>query len=429
MDSIQVWLPFRPIQRKELQGKAIMKVYLARQPIFTGDKKIYAYELLFRGGVENFFPAIDGDSATSRVLSNTFFSSDLQQIAGDRRIFVNFTRELVSRRIPLIFPHQVTTVELLEDIVPDGEFMTSCREISARGYQIALDDFTYRDDLAELMGLSDIVKIDFLATPRDRIAKCLDRFAGLSFAFLAEKVETNEQFRWACDMGFTYFQGYFFSRPEVMGGTDIPPLKVNLLQIMTEAGREGFSMDELDRLIERDVGISYKLLRYLNSPFFRRKTEISSIRHAIMLLGEKGIKGFLSVIVMSELSQDKPDELLKSSVVRARLCEKLGLLNGRRTDPSHLFTLGLFSLIDAILDSPMEQVLRKLPLTGDIKSALLGEQNSLSGYLRLAESYERGDWDAVTAHAAAMGLDQESLPDIYLDALGFADALVSTAQG
>ncbi len=406
-----------------------MKVYLARQPIFTGDKKIYAYELLFRGGVGNFFPAIDGDSATSRVLSNTFFSSDLQQIAGDRRIFVNFTRELVSRRIPLIFPHQVTTVELLEDIVPDEEFMASCREISARGYQIALDDFTYRDDLAELMGLSDIVKIDFLATPRDKIVECLGRFAGLGCAFLAEKVETNEQFRWACDMGFTYFQGYFFSRPEVMRGTDIPPLKVNLLQIMTEAGREGFSMDELDRLIERDVGISYKLLRYLNSPFFRRKTEISSIRHAIMLLGEKGIKGFLSVIVMSELSEDKPDELLKSSVVRARLCEKLGLLNGRRTDPSHLFTLGLFSLIDAILDSPMEQVLRKLPLTGDIKSALLGEQNGLSCYLRLAESYERGDWDAVTAHAAAMGLDQDGLPDIYLDALGFADALVSTARG
>jgi len=405
-----------------------MNVYLARQPIFTKDKKIYAYELLFRGGMENFFPDIDGDSATSRVLSSTFFSSDFQQIAGEKHTFINFTQGLISRRIPLIFPRQVTTVEILENVAPDEQFMECCRELVRGGYQIALDDFEYRQDLSELIGLADIIKVDLLSTPEDRIVQYVKRFSPLGCSFLAEKVETVEQFRWACEVGFTYFQGYFFSKPEVLSGTDIPSLKMNLLQVMSEAGKEGFSVDELDRLIERDVGISYKLLRYLNSPFFRRNTEIRSIRHAIMLLGEKGVKSFLSVIIMAELSQDKPDELLRSSVMRARLCEKLGHLSGMGGDPSLLFTLGLFSLIDAILDSPMEEVLKKLPLAKEIKIALLGGKTRLSEHLLLAKEYERGDWEAALARAAAMKLDLEKLPEIYIDALGFADALIETAR-
>jgi c-di-GMP-related signal transduction protein len=405
-----------------------MKVYLARQPIFTRDKQIYAYELLFRGGVENIFPNIDGDSATSRVLSNTFFSSDFQQIAGDKRTFINFTKKLIDRRIPLMFPNQVTTVEILENIVPDARFMECCRELAAGGYQIALDDFEYHDDLADLMGLANIIKIDFISTPQMRITGYLRSFSGNGTLFLAEKVETHEQFQWACDMGFTYFQGYFFSKPEVMGSTDIPSLKVNLLQIMSEASKEGFSVDELERLIERDVGISYKLLRYLNSPFFRRNTGISSIKHAIMLLGEKGVKSFLSVIIMAELSEDKPDELLRNSVTRARLCESLGHMTGKRVDSALLFTTGLFSLIDAILDCPMEQVLGKLPLAAEIKTTLLGDDTRLTDYLSLAKCYERGDWNAVLPLASALGLDQEKLPEIYIDALGFADALIDTAR-
>lgn len=405
-----------------------MKVYLARQPIFTKDKNIFAYELLFRGGMENMFPDIDGDSATSRVLSNTFFTSDFHQIAGDKRMFINFTKELITRRIPLILPNQVTTVEILENIVPDEPFMESCRELATQGYQLALDDFEYRKDLAELIKLADIIKIDFLSTPSMRITGYLRSFADTGCKFLAEKVETIEQFKWACEMGFTYFQGYFFSKPEMMGGTDIPSVKVNLLQIIAEANKEGFSMDELDHLIERDVGISYKLLRYMNSPFFRRSSDISSIKHAVMLLGEKGVKSFLSVIIMAELSQDKPDELLKSSVMRARLCESLGIATGKRADPSNLFTMGLFSLIDAILDSPMKEVLERLPLAGDIKAALLGEKNQLRSYLDMAESYERADWGAVVKQASGMGLELDKLPDLYLDALGFADALISASQ-
>lgn len=412
---------------EEGNGTRTMNVYLARQPIFTREKKIYAYELLFRDGIEHFFPDIDGNSATSRVLSSTFFSSDIEQITSRKRAFINFTQELISLRIPQLFPPQITTIEVLEDVHPDALFMQCCADLSSAGYQIALDDFTYRRDLLGLIRLADIIKIDFLNTDMDTIRRYVEVLSRNGCTLLAEKVETMEQFRTALDLGFTYFQGYFFSRPELMQEKEIPILKMNLLQIMAEAGNDDFRVNELRKLIERDVGISYKLLCYMNSPFFRRLNEITSIKHAILMLGERGIKSFLSVIIMSELSQDKPDELLKSSVIRAKLCESLGTLKAGGIDPSQLFTLGLFSHIDAILETPIEHVMEKLPLSHDIKAALLNREGFLGTYLRLAESYERGDWDNVISLGSALGIDTEQLPAVYFHALGWADALMDTA--
>ncbi len=401
-----------------------MKTYIARQPIFTSDKKIYAYELLFRDSMANFFPDVDGNHATSRLLSNTFFTSDIEHITGGKRAFINFTRELLGQKIPLLFPPAITTVEILEDVTADETIIERCQELSSEGYLIALDDFEYREELDPLIDLSNIIKIDFMKSSEEEIRDYLSRFSAKNIKFLAEKVETYEEFQLALGMGFSYFQGYFFSKPQVMNDTDIPSLQLNILQIMAEAGGDTFRVTELQKLIEQDVGISYKLLRYLNSPFFRRRNEISSIKHAILMLGEQGMKRFLSVIILAELSEDKPDELLKSSIIRAKICENLALHKGAGVDPSELFTMGLFSLIDAILDSPMETILKKLPLSEDIKTALLKRENRLSEYLRLTESYERGDWEGVQESASSLRINMDELQAIYLEALGWADALL-----
>lgn len=405
-----------------------MKIYIARQPIFTREKRIYGYELLFRDGMENMFPDIGGSSATSRVLSNTFFSSDIQHMAGGHRAFINFTKEMITRGIAQLFPPDITTIEILEDIEPDESFIECCRELSNMGYQIALDDFQYREGMDKLIDLADIIKVDFLSTSREKILEYVRSFSSENRVFLAEKIETHDQFRLAYDLGFSYFQGYFFSKPEILKKTEIPTLRINLIQIMSEAESEEYRIKELVNLIERDVGISYKLMRCLNSPFYRRMTEITSIKHAIMLLGEKGLKSFLSIIIMSELSQDKPDELLKNSVLRARFCENLGKLTGRKTDPSELFTLGLFSLIDAILDSPMDHVMEQLPLAREIKAALIEKNNALSLYLKLVQEYERGNWEEISLLSSSLGIDMERLPEIYLEGLSFADALIDAAD-
>jgi c-di-GMP-related signal transduction protein len=403
-----------------------MDVYTARQPIFTRSKEIFAYELLFRGGMENCFPGIDGDSATSRLLSNTFFTSSIEQITGGKRAFINFTRELLVRRIPLMFPPQVTTVEILENIVPDEKIIECCREFSSMGYVLALDDFTYTPEIEPLIDLSDIIKVDFMLSTKEQIEDYAARFSGNGKKLLAEKVETSEDFDKALQMGFTYFQGYFFSKPQIIREADVPTLKMNLLGIIAEIRKEDYQVGKLQKLIERDVGISYKLLRYLNSPFFRRLQEISSIRQAIVMLGEKGINQFLSVIILCELSQDKPDELLKSSVIRARMCESLGLLKNRGPDPSELFTLGLFSHIDAILDNSMENIMKKLPLSEIIKKTLTGLKTDISDYLDLTVSYEQAAWDRVALLSPALVIAQEKLPQIYKEALGWADSILAT---
>ncbi|HPI92168.1 MAG TPA: HDOD domain-containing protein [Deltaproteobacteria bacterium] len=405
-----------------------MDIYIARQPIFTRNKSIYAYELLFREGMENCFPGTCGDSASSRVLSNTFFSSGIEQITGGKRAFINFTRELLVKKIPLIFPSEITTVEVLEDIVPDESVIDSCREISRLGYLIALDDFEYSPAMDPLIELSDIIKVDFSKSSPGEIQEYAERFGGNGKKLLAEKVETIEEFEKSLKLGYTYFQGYFFSKPQLIRKTDIPALKINVLGIMSEVGKEDYQVGKLQKLIEQDVGISYKLLRYLNSPYYRRVQEVSSIRQAIVMLGERGIKQFLSVIFLAELSQDKPDELLKSSIIRARICEELGKSAGGGADPSELFTLGLFSHIDAILDNSMDNIMKTLPLSSEIKSTLTGGVGVLKEYLDIAMSYEKARWDNVISSAGRLGIPPRVLPKIYWNAVQFADSVCTAGN-
>jgi len=225
-------------------------------------------------------------------------------------------------------------------------------------------------------------------------------------------------------MGFDYFQGYFFCKPETLKTRDLAPSKVSLLQIMAEANKENFSFQELEKLIARDISLSFKLLSYINSAFFRRVQEISSVKQAIVLLGEKEIRRFISLIAMAKLASDKPEELIRASIIRARLCELLGEL-GTGMDESELFTLGLFSLIDAILDDSMKNIMERLPFSEDIKSALTERKGALSDYLTLVSCYETGNWAEASELVAEMGVDDKKLPEYYMNAVGWADSYMT----
>lgn len=402
-----------------------MEVYVARQPIFRKNKKIYGYELLFREGLSNYFPNIDGNLATSKVLSNAFLSMGIDEITGGTPAFVNFAQDLLVKRVPLLFAPGALMVEILEDVKPTPEVLQACREICEKGFALVLDDFTYRPDLQDLIALAKIVKLDFRVTDPEEIKSSVRKLAAYPVSLLAEKVETYEEFDKAQAMGFTLFQGYFFSKPEVMQGKDISSSQMTLMQIMAEANREDFEFQKLENIMGRDVAISYKLMRYVNSAFFRRVNEISSIRQAIVLLGERQIRQFISLIAMSQLASDKPSELIRSSIVRAKFCELLGSGKGHDMDSSELFTLGLFSLIDAILDNSMEQLMAKLPLSSALKEALVHGKGKLSDYLALVISYERAEWERVSAMADILGLKLEDLPHSFKGALDWANAFAS----
>ena len=399
-----------------------MDVYVARQPIFNKRKKIYGYELLFRDGMVNAFPDVDGGAATSRVLSTSFLSNGIERITGRKKAFINFTEKMITEKIPAMFPKKTIMVEILEDIEPNAAVVTACREMAKQGYNLVLDDFIYKPEMKPLLALVRIVKFDFRASSIKEIETAIKELAAYRIKLLAEKIETHEEFQQALDMGFEYFQGYFFSKPEILKSKDISPSKITLLSIMSEANREDFRITELEKFVLRDLSINYKLMRYINSAYFGMFKKVNSVKQTIVLLGMKEVRRFISLIAMAQLVSGKPDELIRASLIRARLCENLGKAAIGKNG-SELFTLGLFSFIDAILNDEMGNIMENLPLSENIKKALTGEGGELADYLTLASCYEIGDWAKVASLAAKIGLNEEKAPEFYMDAVAWADSI------
>ena len=396
-----------------------MDVFVARQPIFTKKKKLFAYELLFREGMNNAFPDLDGDTATSSLLSQSFFSSGIEKITADKVSFINFTEPLILQGTPSMFPHEKIMVEILENVTPTVEVIDACRELKKKNYTLALDDFEYSDQFKPLLELADIVKIDFRLTPPEEIKKTVELLKNYRCRLLAEKIETYDEFEKAAEMGFKYFQGYFFSKPEILKNRDIPPGKLTVLNLINEINRKGFNIESLERTIETDVAVTYKLLKYLNSAYFSRLSPVKSVRQAIAYLGETGTKMFVTLIAASKLADDKPQELVRMSIVRARFLEQLGIDSG--ASRGELFMLGLFSLIDAMLDNPMDYLVKQLPLSDTVADALIHGSGPLAPYLKVVQAIEKADWKGFEEEAKSIKVEESKIHDMYLDSISFAN--------
>lgn len=400
-----------------------MNIFIARQPVFTSQKKIYGYELLFRNSLENTFPDIDGDLASLNVLSNTFFSFELQEILRGKPGLINFTKELILQKTPLIFPRQHIVIEVLESIEPDKETISALVHFKEKGFIIALDDFIYHEKLKPMMKLCDIIKFDLIATPLADLKDIVkDIQANYDITLLAEKVETYEIFTLAKEMGFTLFQGYFFSKPEVLSKKDLSASQATLLKLIAEIGQKELDIKKVAGFIKKDVSVSFKLLKFINSAYFNRKIPVNTIKDAITYLGADELKKFITVAAISDLNQEKPDELIRSSVVRARMCEQCASIIKTGFSTDELFILGLFSFMDAMLDSKMEDILKGIPFSDEIKAALLGENIGFQKILKIVMSFEQGNWKNNFYAVISGTLIEKKLPEFYFDAVRMADA-------
>lgn len=388
----------------------------------TKNKKTYAYELLFRDSPKNSFPGIDGNIGTSRLLSNTFFSMGINEITGNHPGFINFTRELLLNKTPLLFPKENIVIEILEDIEPDQDVENAIKEFRKKGYKVALDDFIFDKKYINLIKLSNIIKFDLMATPLDSITDLVKALKSkFDITLLAEKVETHEEFIKAIDIGFNLFQGYFFSKPEVISKIDIPSSKITLLNLISEIGKKEISFDKLSQMIKRDISISYKLMKFINSPYFRRANEISSVKDAVSFLGEDTIKQFVRVLVAAGLSDNKPDELMRLSIVRARMCELIGKNIKTNFSGEELFTMGLFSTIDAMLDKDMKSILKEISFSQKVRSGLLGNDTHFNELLSICACFEKGEWNECLLPESQNEELEANLPSFYMDALKMAD--------
>ncbi len=406
----------QPLTSPDEPGRDAAHVYVARQPIFDAHQSLFAYELLFRDGFSNMVPDIDGDLATSKLLLNSFLSIGLASLSGGTRVFINFTKNLLVREVPALFPREQTVVEILEDVRPEEDVIRACRSLARKGYRLALDDFVFQPGMQALVELADIIKVDFRQLRLGEIEARMHELGTVKARLLAEKVETREEFREAGQMGFEYFQGYFFSRPEIIRGREIPASQIGLLRTVALVNQPDFDFAEVEKLIGRDLGLAYKLLRYINTAYFQRLERVQTLRQAMRILGETEIRRFVSLLALSNAAPGKPAELIRTSFIRARFCELLGRASSCPPPREALFTTGLFSSIDAILDRPMEDVVEQIPLSEDVVGALVARSGSLGRYLSLVESYEKGGWESMSRIAAELCIGEDAITGLYIEA-------------
>ena len=398
------------------------ELFIARQPIFDTDQKTFGYELLFRSGLHNYFDCEDIDHASASVIANSFLLFGIDEMTGGHHAFLNCTRKVLLADFATALPPGQAIIEILETVEPDTEVIDACKRLKDLGYTLALDDFVYHENYEPLLELADIVKVDFLQSrpgERQRIASLLRR---RGIRMLAEKVETQDDFDQALTMGYELFQGYFFSKPVIMSRRDIPTNKLQYLRVLHEIHRPEIDFQRMAKTVQGEVSLSYKLLKLINSAAFGLRHQVSNILQALSLLGERELRTWVSLLAVSAMADDKPEELIISSLIRARFCEQTANMIGQQDKHDDLFLMGLFSQLDAILDRPMVELLNEITVSPSVRDALLDKQNQYRQLLNLTITLERGNWSELKQLAENMGLTEEPLCRTYLDAIKWAEA-------
>ncbi len=396
------------------------RVLVSRQPIYRADKSELGYELLFRSN-NDFASVSDGDQATAEVIVNAFMEIGLDELVGRHLAFINFDRNLILGGYCECLPRERVVLEILETIKPDAALIKKLRELRGMGYRVALHDFLCSKPYYALLDVADFVKFDLLATHRPSLESSVNAVRKYPVQLIAEKVETNEQFDKCKSLGFDYFQGYFFCRPQLMEGRSVPVSRLATIRLVTKLNNPNVEVGELELAIRQDVSLSFKLLRFINSAIFSLQRTVTSIRHAIMLLGQEHIRQWASLILFSTF-EEKSREIIVTGAVRARMCEHLGKVLGL-PNPDRLFLVGLFSVLDSILGQPMQPIVASLPLSSEIVDALLDQRGKLGAILRCVLEYERRNWDKAQS---AINLDKEVLAEAYRKSVGWA---LSTLNG
>lgn len=401
-------------------------VYVARQPILNRDQGLFGYELLYRSSLKNAFDGIDPTQATSQLISNSYLTIGVDRLVANNRAFINFDREMLVKGYAAMLPERSVVVEILESVQPDPEVIQACRDLKSRGYQLALDDFVCEAGYEPLVELADIIKVDFRMTSEPTQAEFSSLYGGRGIKMLAEKVETQEEFLRALEMGYDYFQGYFFSKPTIIIGRQVPGFKLNYLRIIKEINNPQLNFDRIEEIIKYEASLVHKLLRYINSASFGLRRQINSIRHALSLLGERELRKWVALAALTGLAGDKPQQLVVNAVIRGRFCELISVDLGLLQRQSELFLTGMFSLLDAILDMPMEEVVAEVQLTDDVRDTLLGRTPATRGLkesLELARAYEVADWAAIERIAESLNLRPGTVAETYVDSVEWADGV------
>jgi len=391
-------------------------LFIARQPIYNRNKAVLGYELLYRSNAINEANITDGDQASCETILNSFMHIGIDNIAGSALAFINLPREfVVNNKLTPMFQEQ-TVLEILEDVTPDNDVIEGIRQLKNEGYKIALDDFIFNESMIPLIELADFIKIDVKALTAQEIDSQLLALKPYSAELIAEKVETHELYQFCYERDFNYFQGFFFCKPEMIEKKSLPSNKLVILNLINKLQDPEITSDELENLLVQDITLSYKLLRYINSAAFSLRREVDSIKDAIVLLGLKNLKDWVSLIMMSKIIDSKPKELIVTGMIRGKMCELIA--EKHHPEVQHqMFIIGLFSVLDALMDQPLIDLLDTVILSTPIKLALLDQAGPQGEIYKYALQYEQCNWDEI----GSLGNKTEEFIQSYLTAVHWAD--------
>ncbi|WJG09132.1 HDOD domain-containing protein [Aliiglaciecola sp. LCG003] len=405
-----------------------MFAYVARQAIFDNNSEVYAYELLFRDGKSNCFPEIGPDEATSKLITGSHLSMGVEEITAGKIAFINFHTDTLLYRFPTSLNPQNVVIEVVETVDISSELIAACKHISNLGYKVALDDHDFDPKWDPLLPYIHIIKVDLAEVEFATVERLIPKYQQMGIKLVAEKIETQEEFLRCKAIGFDFYQGYYFARPEITKHRNIPSSKLVLLELISASSGILFDFEKIHNIIAKDVSLSYMLLRFINNPILNKRNKITSLNHALTYMGEVEIRKFIALVALANMAENKPPELVHLSLVRAKFCELVGNEKKAANNPPMGFLVGLLSLLDALLDQSMQQLMEKLPLIDDLKNALCGIESQLRDYLSLARAFEYTDWKGVKQLATKLELDQRLLHSFYNEAMNWGASMTDSIK-
>ena len=400
------------------------ELLIARQPIYNRTQHVYGYELLYQPSKHSKLISDSDDAAASQVILDALTEIGVDNLVGQRSAFVRLSRGFITGKYPLPLSENRLVVEVPASVGADAEVIDGLQFLVRQGYSIALADYFYSEASLPLLELAKIVKLDVQALTEEELryhVSVLQEHEQLKL--LADNIEIPDEYEFCKELGFNFFQGHFFSRPKLVRRTRMPSNQLALMRLLAEVQRPDANIPKLEAMISQDVGLSYKLLRYINSAFFGLPKPVESIQRAVVFLGTQVIQKWTTLLVLARV-EDKPAELMVTAVVRAKMCEILAKAVEYENEDT-CFTVGLLSVLEALLDMPMEKVLGMLTLTDEVNQALLRHEGVSGQLLKVALHYEFGDWDQLDYPE----LDEDIIMDAYLQSVAWAADACSALLG
>lgn len=379
-------------------------IFIGRQPIFDRNGQLNAYELLFRDGLSHNQAVFDCEqTATETVIHNAILGFGLEELVGPYKAFVNFPQSFFHPEVDPAFSPEFIVIEVLERVEPTEEVVAGLLALKEKGFQIALDDFIFKPEFVPFLQLADIIKLEMHTLSADKVALLCQKIRKVSRAkLLAEKVETREIYEACLAAGCDLFQGYFFARPDIVQGRKVSVAKLNLLMLLQKITDPQISLDELQAVVQRDVGLSHKLLKMARQYRTRRMPEFDTLREVMQLFGLKRVQAWATMLSLSAVDEVVP-EVFVMALTRALFMRQMAIREGLPGEEGFYLT-GLFSLLDTIMGQPMEEALKPLPLSHLIVEGILLGEGDHGRLLKLAQAFEHSQTQVQRSEAGALYL-------------------------